>query len=54
MGSSTDRKMAAGPCGHVFCEECLRAAVKAQKRCPSCRKPIQQRQIHAIYLAFNT
>lgn len=35
---------------HVFCDSCLRAAVKAQKRCPTCRKTIAVRQIHRVFL----
>jgi len=42
--------MFCGPCGHVFCETCLKQAVKNQKKCPSCRRTLQARQIHRIYL----
>ena len=37
-------------CRHVFCDNCLRAAVKAQKKCPTCRKTMATRQIHRVYL----
>ena len=37
-------------CRHVFCDTCLRAAVKAQKKCPTCRKNMACRQIHRVYL----
>ncbi|BDA50449.1 probable E3 ubiquitin-protein ligase RNF4 at C-terminar half [Coccomyxa sp. Obi] len=43
-------EMSCGPCGHVFCDSCLRAAVRAQKKCPTCRKVIHLRQIHRVYL----
>jgi len=35
---------------HVFCDACLKASVKASRRCPTCRKALQPRQIHRIYL----
>jgi len=35
---------------HVFCQECIKQAVKAQKKCPTCRKPIMLRHLHRIYL----
>lgn len=35
---------------HVFCEECIRMAIRAQKRCPTCRKNLTVRQLHRIYL----
>ncbi|KAK9846285.1 hypothetical protein WJX81_000958 [Elliptochloris bilobata] len=46
-------QMACGPCGHVFCDSCLRASVKVNKRCPTCRKGLQLRQIHRIYLSLD-
>lgn len=42
--------MACGPCGHVFCDPCIRAAVKAQKKCPTCRKTMVLKAIHRVYL----
>lgn len=40
-----------GPCGHVFCRACLLATIKATKKCPTCRKAIQPRHVHRIYLS---
>ena len=42
---------AATPCGHMFCQPCILAAVKAQHKCPTCRKPIRTvRSILRVYL----
>ena len=35
---------------HVFCDPCIRAAVKAQKKCPTCRKNMALKAIHRVYL----
>ena len=41
-------------CGHVFCHDCIRNALKAApakgKKCPQCRKKLTLKQIHRIYL----
>ncbi|KAL4523165.1 hypothetical protein Ndes2526B_g07970 [Nannochloris sp. 'desiccata'] len=52
MGGNTDRPMMAGSCGHVYCNSCLLAAVKTTKKCPTCRKTLQARQLHAVYVNF--
>lgn len=53
MGGSQGRPMASGPCGHVYCHECLLEAVRAQKKCPTCRKTLQVRQIHKVFVNFS-
>ncbi|EFN57621.1 hypothetical protein CHLNCDRAFT_142715 [Chlorella variabilis] len=50
MGGSQGRQMASGNCGHVYCYDCLVAAVRTQKKCPTCRKGMQQRQIHKVFI----
>jgi hypothetical protein len=42
--------MASTPCGHVFCHQCLLDCVKVQRKCPKCRKAVQVKQIHRIYM----
>lgn len=37
-------------CGHIFCLECIRTAIKAQKKCPTCRRKLNRRNIHRVYL----
>ncbi|KAF7101168.1 hypothetical protein CFC21_102563 [Triticum aestivum] len=37
-------------CGHVFCEKCIKAAIKAQKKCPTCRKRLGPKSHRRVYL----
>jgi late competence protein required for DNA uptake (superfamily II DNA/RNA helicase) len=37
-------------CGHIFCESCIQGAIKAQKKCPTCRKKLTMKNIHRIYI----
>ncbi|CAL5082239.1 unnamed protein product [Urochloa decumbens] len=38
------------PCGHVFCNTCIKQAIKVQKKCPTCRKGLRATSVHRIYL----
>lgn len=53
MGGSEGRQMASGTCGHVYCYDCLVEALRAQKKCPTCRKGMQQRSIHKVFVNFS-
>ncbi|XP_042371919.1 RING finger protein 4, partial [Plectropomus leopardus] len=37
-------------CGHVFCSQCLRDALKSSHTCPTCRKRLTPRQYHPLYI----
>ncbi|KAM0913727.1 hypothetical protein ACQ4PT_011957 [Festuca glaucescens] len=37
-------------CGHVFCEKCIKESIKAQKKCPTCRKKLGPKSFHRVYL----
>ncbi|KAM6221814.1 E3 ubiquitin-protein ligase RNF4 [Rhynchocyon petersi] len=37
-------------CGHVFCSQCLRDALKNCNTCPTCRKKINHKRYHPIYI----
>nr|ACQ58295.1 RING finger protein 4 [Anoplopoma fimbria] len=37
-------------CGHVFCSQCLRDALKSSHTCPTCRKRLTHRQYHPLYI----
>lgn len=50
MGPSSDRCMAAGNCGHVYCRPCLEHAVRQRKKCPTCSKKMYWKSIRNIYL----
>ncbi|KAL0022434.1 hypothetical protein WJX77_012058 [Trebouxia sp. C0004] len=45
------KEPACGSCGHVFCKPCLLSCLKATKKCPTCRKTLQPRTVHRIYLS---
>jgi hypothetical protein len=36
-----DTLLSATNCGHVFCEECIKGAVKSAGKCPICRKSLK-------------
>ncbi|KAK1259650.1 hypothetical protein QJS04_geneDACA020785 [Acorus gramineus] len=37
-------------CGHIFCKQCITAAIKVRKSCPTCRRKLTQNNIHRVYL----
>ncbi|OCT99262.1 hypothetical protein XELAEV_18005049mg [Xenopus laevis] len=37
-------------CGHIFCSQCLRDALKNAPSCPTCRKKLNHKQYHPIYI----
>ena len=37
-------------CGHVFCGPCLTSAIRSNGRCPTCRKKVNGKQWHKIFL----
>eukprot|EP00794_Sanderia_malayensis_P005313 gene5312-5982_t len=46
----TNRQLVSTICGHVFCESCLKQAMKQQKKCPTCRRTITSKQFHPLYI----
>lgn len=53
MGKNTNKQMAAGNCGHVYCKQCLMYAVKTRKKCPTCSAKMQPKQIRNIFFDLN-
>ncbi|XP_073142786.1 uncharacterized protein [Henckelia pumila] len=37
-------------CGHIFCKACIKAAIAAQGKCPTCRRKITMKDVIRIYL----
>lgn len=37
-------------CGHVFCKACIKAAISAQGKCPTCRRKVTIKDTIRIYL----
>ena len=45
-----DRHLIATNCGHVFCNTCIKDAIKSQKKCPTCRKKLGAKSYHKLFL----
>ncbi|XAR58741.1 Ubiquitin--protein ligase [Bertholletia excelsa] len=41
-------------CGHIFCKKCLKAAIAAQGKCPTCRRKVTIKDTIRIYLPTKT
>ncbi|PNY06721.1 E3 ubiquitin-protein ligase rnf4-like protein [Trifolium pratense] len=37
-------------CGHIFCKACIKAAISAQAKCPTCRKKITVKELIRVFL----
>lgn len=37
-------------CGHIYCGECIKNALKIFKKCPTCNKKLKTSNVHPIYL----
>lgn len=38
------------PCGHMFCSDCLKDAIKIRKKCPVCNKNLRATQVKRAHL----
>ncbi|XP_055296988.1 uncharacterized protein LOC129565790 [Sitodiplosis mosellana] len=41
------------PCGHLFCEECIKNTVKLRKTCPVCRTRVTMNQVKRAHLPYS-
>ncbi|XWS31256.1 hypothetical protein CRYUN_Cryun23aG0061800 [Craigia yunnanensis] len=48
MGSLTEEMSTR--CGHIFCKACIKAAIAAQGKCPTCRKRVTVKQLIRVFL----
>uniref|UniRef100_A0A8D2KT09 RING-type domain-containing protein n=1 Tax=Varanus komodoensis TaxID=61221 RepID=A0A8D2KT09_VARKO len=37
-------------CGHIFCSQCLHESLRSANVCPTCRKKLNHKQCHPIYI----
>ncbi|XP_010247060.1 PREDICTED: uncharacterized RING finger protein C548.05c-like isoform X2 [Nelumbo nucifera] len=37
-------------CGHIFCKKCIKAAIQAQSKCPTCRRKLTMKDMIRVYL----
>ncbi|KAK7074167.1 hypothetical protein SK128_021263 [Halocaridina rubra] len=47
---STHRTLCSTVCGHIFCSDCLEASMKQKKECPMCRRKLNKKQYHPLFL----
>lgn len=45
-----DNRPSATICGHVFCEHCIKMAIKQCKKCPMCNRKLNLKQVHPLYI----
>lgn len=50
LESIIGRKPVSTTCGHLFCKQCITAALKTVKKCPMCKKTLKATNFHDIYL----
>ncbi|XP_022758714.1 E3 ubiquitin-protein ligase RNF4-like [Durio zibethinus] len=48
MGSLTEEMSTR--CGHIFCKACIKAAIAAQGKCPTCRKRVTVKELIRVFL----
>lgn len=37
-------------CGHIFCKACIKAAIRVQSKCPTCRKKVTVKELIRVFL----
>ena len=45
----TINEMTSTSCGHIFCHSCIVECIKAQKKCPVCRKTARSNQLRRLF-----
>lgn len=45
-----NHQMQSTTCGHIFCGPCITKVVAATQQCPTCRKRLDMRKIHPIFI----
>lgn len=45
-----EKGITATHCGHIYCTPCIRSSLKSKKACPKCRKHLNNKKIHPLYL----
>ncbi|XP_069833423.1 E3 ubiquitin-protein ligase RNF4 [Dendropsophus ebraccatus] len=48
--TQSGRLIVSTKCGHIFCSQCLRDALRNVTSCPTCRKKLTHKQYHPIYI----
>uniref|UniRef100_A0A1A9VU29 RING-type domain-containing protein n=1 Tax=Glossina austeni TaxID=7395 RepID=A0A1A9VU29_GLOAU len=38
------------PCGHVFCRECIRRALRSNRKCPCCKRDVLHKELIRLFI----
>ena len=49
MGHGTEKRIATGPCGHIYCLECWNATLERCNTCPQCRTEVNSQTLVTLY-----
>ncbi len=44
------RQVMSTVCGHIFCNTCIKAAIRTSSVCPTCRHKLTAKSIHQLFL----
>lgn len=47
---AANQQMHSTTCGHLFCGPCITRVLTATQQCPTCRKRLDIRKIHPIFI----
>ena len=47
---AANQQMHSTTCGHLFCGPCIMRVLAATQQCPTCRKRLDVRKIHPIFI----
>ncbi|XP_013394453.1 E3 ubiquitin-protein ligase RNF4 isoform X2 [Lingula anatina] len=47
---ASGRQLQSTVCGHIFCNVCIRCSIQTSKKCPTCRKKLNNRSVHPIFI----
>lgn len=50
LESIKDQDLSSTECGHLFCTECIKGAIRSHKRCPSCNSSHNLKKLRRIYM----
>ncbi|XP_063704867.1 uncharacterized protein LOC134834213 [Culicoides brevitarsis] len=49
LENCTKREPTATTCGHIFCKACIMQCIRVSKKCPMCKKPLNNKSVHRLF-----